>query len=154
MVFARLTPQDKDAFFALLDELSTTPSFPLHPSVASTAVLPRTNLTSRSLLSARTYFESRPEIFGNGSGSGGNGTSAATRAAAASVVSSALAQSNRNSAAPSVTNGWKKPDADPGDLDLQEGVRVLIVEKTSDDWWTGEINGQRGLVPAAYVKLL
>ncbi|KAI0637660.1 hypothetical protein C8Q77DRAFT_380022 [Trametes polyzona] len=43
---------------------------------------------------------------------------------------------------------------DPGDLDLQEGVRVLIVEKTSDDWWTGEIDGQRGLVPAAYVKLL
>lgn len=24
---------------------------------------------------------------------------------------------------------------DPGDLDLQEGVRVLILEKTSDDWW-------------------
>ncbi|KAI0329972.1 SH3-domain-containing protein [Cubamyces sp. BRFM 1775] len=43
---------------------------------------------------------------------------------------------------------------DPGDLDLQEGVRVLITEKTSDDWWTGEIDGQRGLVPAAYVKLL
>ncbi|KAL1939690.1 hypothetical protein VTO73DRAFT_9723 [Trametes versicolor] len=43
---------------------------------------------------------------------------------------------------------------DPGDLDLQEGVRVLILEKTSDDWWTGEIDGQRGLVPAAYVKML
>ncbi|KAI0676723.1 hypothetical protein C8Q78DRAFT_987309 [Trametes maxima] len=44
--------------------------------------------------------------------------------------------------------------ADPGDLDLEEGVRVLIVEKTSDDWWTGEIEGRRGLVPAAYVKML
>ncbi|KAI0643653.1 hypothetical protein C8Q79DRAFT_928180 [Trametes meyenii] len=43
---------------------------------------------------------------------------------------------------------------DPGDLDLEEGVRVLIVEKTSDDWWTGEIEGRRGLVPAAYVKML
>ncbi|KAH9894098.1 hypothetical protein C8Q73DRAFT_836104 [Cubamyces lactineus] len=43
---------------------------------------------------------------------------------------------------------------DPGDLNLQEGVRVLITEKTSEDWWTGEIDGQRGLVPAAYVKLL
>ncbi|KAL7282005.1 hypothetical protein ACG7TL_003472 [Trametes sanguinea] len=317
MVFARLTPQDKDAFFALLDELSTVPFPSTSPS------------TQQSLCACPPmYFESRPEIFGNSSGSGtsgGNGTSAATRAAAASVVSSAFAQSNRNSTVPSITNGWKKPDAaataeisnsvgrvaaaaaalrangggeqspapapgsaggfprppprrgassnsteepaapppehnklvptrkfgdvdmsstknmfssirhstaakhapppqvapptppafprkntfappprrvpsasgsaasansppppapprrqqepeqeeeeegesgewaealydyhseDPGDLDLQEGVRVLIVEKTSDDWWTGELNGQRGLVPAAYVKLL
>ncbi|KAI0733409.1 SH3-domain-containing protein [Fomitopsis betulina] len=43
---------------------------------------------------------------------------------------------------------------DPGDLTLEEGVRVLIVERTSDDWWTGEIDGRRGLVPAAYVKML
>ncbi|KAI0722017.1 SH3 domain-containing protein [Cerioporus squamosus] len=43
---------------------------------------------------------------------------------------------------------------DPGDLDLQEGVRVLVLERTSDDWWTGEIDGQRGLIPAAYVKVL
>ncbi|KAM5532652.1 hypothetical protein V8D89_013696 [Ganoderma adspersum] len=43
---------------------------------------------------------------------------------------------------------------DPGDLDLEEGDRVLVIEKTSDDWWTGEIDGRRGLIPAAYVKLL
>ncbi|KAH9938694.1 SH3 domain-containing protein [Fomitopsis serialis] len=43
---------------------------------------------------------------------------------------------------------------DPGDLPLEEGDRVLIVEKTSDDWWTGEMDGRRGLVPAAYVKVL
>ncbi|EJF63093.1 SH3-domain-containing protein [Dichomitus squalens LYAD-421 SS1] len=43
---------------------------------------------------------------------------------------------------------------DPGDLPLEEGVRVLVVEKTSDDWWTGEIDGRRGLIPAAYVKVL
>ncbi|RPD74579.1 hypothetical protein L226DRAFT_523399 [Lentinus tigrinus ALCF2SS1-7] len=43
---------------------------------------------------------------------------------------------------------------DPGDLALQEGVRVLVVERTSDDWWTGEIDGRRGLIPAAYVKAL
>ncbi|KAI1785340.1 SH3-domain-containing protein [Ganoderma leucocontextum] len=43
---------------------------------------------------------------------------------------------------------------DPGDLDLEEGVRVFVVEKTSDDWWTGEIDGRRGLIPAAYVQLL
>ncbi|KZT74484.1 hypothetical protein DAEQUDRAFT_720653 [Daedalea quercina L-15889] len=43
---------------------------------------------------------------------------------------------------------------DPGDLTLEEGVRVLITERTSDDWWMGEIDGRRGLVPAAYVKIL
>ncbi|CAL1701018.1 unnamed protein product [Somion occarium] len=43
---------------------------------------------------------------------------------------------------------------DPGDLQLQENERVLVVERNSDDWWTGEIEGRRGLFPAAYVKLL
>ncbi|KAK7696023.1 hypothetical protein QCA50_000663 [Cerrena zonata] len=43
---------------------------------------------------------------------------------------------------------------DPGDLPLQENDRVLVVEKPSDDWWMGEIDGRRGLIPAAYVKLL
>lgn len=59
---------------------------------------------------------------------------------------------------------------DPGDLPLQEGQRVLIVERTSDDWlvnsltlvtellltfcrWTGEYQGRRGLVPASYMKV-
>jgi hypothetical protein len=59
------------------------------------------------------------------------------------------------------------------DLELQAKQRVLVVEKTSDDWcvllpfffgvslsypflgrWTGEINGRSGLFPASYVKLL
>jgi len=43
---------------------------------------------------------------------------------------------------------------DPGDLPLEENDRVLIVDKPSDDWWTGEKDGRRGLVPAAYIKLL
>ncbi|EKM59550.1 uncharacterized protein PHACADRAFT_250122 [Phanerochaete carnosa HHB-10118-sp] len=43
---------------------------------------------------------------------------------------------------------------DPGDLPLQEGQRVLIIERTSDDWWTGVYEGRRGLVPASYIKVL
>ncbi|EMD31843.1 hypothetical protein CERSUDRAFT_119418 [Gelatoporia subvermispora B] len=43
---------------------------------------------------------------------------------------------------------------DPGDLELQTGDQVLVVERTSDDWWTGEMNGRRGLIPVSYVKLL
>ncbi|KIP09806.1 hypothetical protein PHLGIDRAFT_125956 [Phlebiopsis gigantea 11061_1 CR5-6] len=42
---------------------------------------------------------------------------------------------------------------DPGDLQLQEGQHVLIVERTSDDWWTAEYQGKRGLVPASYMKV-
>ncbi|PPQ94198.1 hypothetical protein CVT25_006852 [Psilocybe cyanescens] len=41
-----------------------------------------------------------------------------------------------------------------GDLVVSEGDRILVVERTSDDWWTGEVNGKKGLFPASYVKLL
>ncbi|KAF7776791.1 hypothetical protein Agabi119p4_5184 [Agaricus bisporus var. burnettii] len=44
--------------------------------------------------------------------------------------------------------------AEPGDLELKEGQRVLVIERTSGDWWTGEMNGKKGLFPASYVKLL
>lgn len=61
-----------------------------------------------------------------------------------------------------------------GDLELKEGQRVLVIERTSNDWcvssfrsdrhlhiveclpfrWTGEFDGKKGLFPASYVKLL
>ncbi|ELU35586.1 SH3 domain-containing protein [Rhizoctonia solani AG-1 IA] len=40
------------------------------------------------------------------------------------------------------------------DINVRQGDRFVIVERTSDDWWTGEINGRRGLVPASYVRIL
>jgi len=40
------------------------------------------------------------------------------------------------------------------DLPLRVGERVLVTEKTSSDWWTGEVDGRSGLFPALYVKLL
>jgi len=43
---------------------------------------------------------------------------------------------------------------EPGDLSIKENQRMLITERTSDDWWTGEVNGKKGLFPASYVKLL
>jgi hypothetical protein len=45
---------------------------------------------------------------------------------------------------------------DPGDLEVQSGSRVFVTAKSSDDWWTGQIEGQgkEGLFPASYVKLL
>jgi len=41
-----------------------------------------------------------------------------------------------------------------GDLDLREGERVRVTDKTSSDWWTGEIGGRKGVFPVTYVKLL
>ena len=43
---------------------------------------------------------------------------------------------------------------DPGDLNVKEGQQILITDRTSDDWWTAELNGKTGLVPASYVKVL
>jgi len=40
------------------------------------------------------------------------------------------------------------------DLNIKESQRILIVEKNSEDWWTAELDGKRGTVPASYVKLL
>ncbi|KAF8556307.1 hypothetical protein OG21DRAFT_1506755 [Imleria badia] len=45
---------------------------------------------------------------------------------------------------------------DPGDLAIEAGMRVFVTAKSSDDWWTGQVEGQEreGLFPASYVKLL
>jgi len=43
---------------------------------------------------------------------------------------------------------------DPGDLPLKEKQHVRIIERTSDEWWTGEANGKRGLFPSSYVQVI
>jgi len=45
-------------------------------------------------------------------------------------------------------------DGDSGDLELRAKQRLKIIERTSEDWWTGEVNGKQGLFPASYVKVL
>lgn len=42
-----------------------------------------------------------------------------------------------------------------GDLSFREGDQIKIVKKTesTDDWWEGELRGQRGSFPANYCKL-
>jgi len=39
-----------------------------------------------------------------------------------------------------------------GDLKIAEGEVVLVTDRPSDDWWSGEVNGRKGLFPASYVK--
>ncbi|KAG8935235.1 hypothetical protein FRC02_008370 [Tulasnella sp. 418] len=43
---------------------------------------------------------------------------------------------------------------DKGDLQFSATERVLVIERTSDDWWTGQLDGKTGLFPASYVKVL
>lgn len=42
----------------------------------------------------------------------------------------------------------------PGDLSFREGDRIRVIKKTqsSQDWWEGEIHGQKGSFPANYCK--
>ncbi|KAF7982356.1 hypothetical protein HWV62_29086 [Athelia sp. TMB] len=67
---------------------------------------------------------------------------------------------------------YEYASGESGDLPLAVGQRLLVTERTSDDWyalwfyelmalvltsecrWTGEVDGRSGLFPATYVKLL
>lgn len=42
-----------------------------------------------------------------------------------------------------------------GDLSFQTGDRITILEKTesTEDWWTGSLNGMKGAFPSNYVQL-
>ena len=43
-----------------------------------------------------------------------------------------------------------------GDLSFRAGDRIEVVEKTasSEDWWTGKLNGIQGVFPGRYLLLL
>lgn len=43
----------------------------------------------------------------------------------------------------------------PGDLSFSEGERIKVTKKTEsvDDWWEGEVGGNKGAFPANYVEL-
>ena len=43
---------------------------------------------------------------------------------------------------------------DSTDLSITTGERLLITERNSKDWWTAESDTGRGLVPAAYIRIL
>ena len=43
-----------------------------------------------------------------------------------------------------------------GDLSFRKGDTINIIKKSesSNDWWTGELNGQEGIFPANYVQII
>ncbi|RKP17248.1 hypothetical protein ROZALSC1DRAFT_16559, partial [Rozella allomycis CSF55] len=42
--------------------------------------------------------------------------------------------------------------AENNELSFSEGAIITNVEKTTPDWWQGEINGRIGLFPSNYVE--
>ncbi|ODV59708.1 uncharacterized protein ASCRUDRAFT_77051 [Ascoidea rubescens DSM 1968] len=43
---------------------------------------------------------------------------------------------------------------EPNELSFNDGDKIINVEFIDDDWWLGDLKGQRKLFPANYVKLL
>ena len=46
------------------------------------------------------------------------------------------------------------PGEDEDELPLREGQKVRVTRQHESGWWTGELNGEIGMFPANYVKLL
>ncbi|KAJ6575523.1 hypothetical protein B0H10DRAFT_2236787 [Mycena sp. CBHHK59/15] len=46
--------------------------------------------------------------------------------------------------------------AQPGDLSFAKGQVIIITKKSdsTDDWWTGKIEGQKGIFPANFVEVV
>ena len=46
------------------------------------------------------------------------------------------------------------PGEEDDELPLREGQKVRVTRQHESGWWTGEINGNVGVFPVTYVKLL
>lgn len=39
------------------------------------------------------------------------------------------------------------------ELSFRQGGRFRLYSRASSDWWMGEINGTKGLIPSAYIRI-
>jgi len=159
MVFTRLSSQEKEAFFGLLDEY-----FASRPEVlGGKGVSPAAAASVVQRLAANAS----PPGRSNNPYAGIAASAGSQLATHQTSVFSAL----KKAGAPGVVaippafgaprEEWAQAlyeyrSEDPGDLAIEAGARVLVTAKSSEDWWTGRIDGQgkEGLFPASYVKLL
>jgi len=79
-------------------------------------------------------------------GRGGGGASRAAPAAPAQPVAPAA------SAQPRARALYDYPGQTPDELSFREGDVITIHKKDPGGWWEGELNGQRGWIPANYVQ--
>lgn len=42
----------------------------------------------------------------------------------------------------------------PDELSFKAGSNILVVHEVLDDWWMGELDGQRGLFPTSYTEVI
>eukprot|EP01126_Amoeba_proteus_P053003 TRINITY_DN6442_c0_g2_i4.p1 TRINITY_DN6442_c0_g2~~TRINITY_DN6442_c0_g2_i4.p1 ORF type:complete len:419 (-),score=93.64 TRINITY_DN6442_c0_g2_i4:108-1364(-) len=47
---------------------------------------------------------------------------------------------------------WAFAGSGPNDLPFRAGD-ILVIHNTSGDWWEGELNGKRGMIPGNYLQL-
>jgi hypothetical protein len=52
----------------------------------------------------------------------------------------------------SLSRWTDKSRQDAGDLSIEAGDVLDIVEETNKDWWTCRFNGRQGILPASYVE--
>ncbi|GMT25450.1 hypothetical protein PFISCL1PPCAC_16747 [Pristionchus fissidentatus] len=74
-------------------------------------------------------------------------------AAAAAIGGSAAATPLSSSGGEWFVANFDFDAAEPTDLPLRAGDRILVLEK-NDDWWKGACNGREGIFPANYVSPL
>ncbi|KAF8594823.1 SH3-domain-containing protein [Ceratobasidium sp. AG-I] len=43
---------------------------------------------------------------------------------------------------------WDYQTDDPADLNFKAGDVIELIEETSEDWWTGRLNGKEGMFPS------
>ncbi|ODV97093.1 hypothetical protein PACTADRAFT_65904 [Pachysolen tannophilus NRRL Y-2460] len=82
-------------------------------------------------------------------------TRGGTRSSPAYASSEKPISSNATSKKNTATALFSFEGEQSGDLPFKKGDIIAIIQKSdsTDDWWTGRINGKEGIFPANYVKL-
>jgi len=57
-------------------------------------------------------------------------------------------------AQPRARGVWDFATVQPGELPFAAGDVLNIIDASSGDWWTAELNGRQGLIPANYVQMI
>ncbi|KAK3110895.1 hypothetical protein LTR53_014343, partial [Teratosphaeriaceae sp. CCFEE 6253] len=131
----------------------------------------QTPLSNGAASAAHDYFAHSASKSPSSATTNDNNNNAAHTAMASSLASSALAAAAAKKKAPPpiptkrILSGQPPPEyvtaiydyeaQSEGDLAFREGDRILVVHKTesTEDWWEGEVGGQRGSFPANYVRV-
>ncbi|KIY45131.1 SH3-domain-containing protein [Fistulina hepatica ATCC 64428] len=177
MVFSNLSPHEKDAFFSLLDEYFTSRPSILAGGDAKLAVSALGKAFSSVPSGSGKFGDVDASSAKNMFTSLRHSTAQKNAPAEPLRVAPAFAPKKNTFAPPParrVPEREPQPEVEPepetqgewveaiydytstesSDISIQEGQHILLIERSSADWWTGEVDGRRGLFPASYVKVI